>query len=243
LPLEVSTSPMTSFYCLLAHSLLFLMGTPVICNVYDLHPYNKYVYWMGLGAFHAGIEVEGTEYSFGFVDSDSTGVFTCEPRQAEGATYRESMVMGYTSKSGWQIDNLVAEMKLRYRGHDYHMYLNNCITFSDDLCFQLTGAHLPAWLSRLPHIANSITCCLPKYLRGPYPVLTEDADSGNEKAPILPPKGGATLTIPVADSPSHGNPVPPAAARVLGTTTTTATTTTSSHDDGSVPNSSNSAVL
>lgn len=32
-------------------------GYPVKLNVYDLHPYNKFVYWMGLGAFHAGIEV------------------------------------------------------------------------------------------------------------------------------------------------------------------------------------------
>lgn len=32
-------------------------GYPVKLNVYDLHPYNKYVYWMGFGAFHAGVEV------------------------------------------------------------------------------------------------------------------------------------------------------------------------------------------
>lgn len=28
-------------------------------NVYDLHPYNKYCYWMGLGAYHAGVEILG----------------------------------------------------------------------------------------------------------------------------------------------------------------------------------------
>ena len=126
------------------------------------------------------------EWSFGFVDSDATGVFSCEPRCAEGAVYRESMLMGYTSKSGWQLDNLIAEMQLKYRGHDYHMYLNNCISFSDDLCFQLTQRHIPSWLNRLPHIANSISCCLPRYLRGPYPLFDDDSsDTGDsEKAPI-----------------------------------------------------------
>lgn len=41
-------------------------GYPVKLNVYDLHPFNKYVYWMGLGAFHAGIEVllRGIPYLF-----------------------------------------------------------------------------------------------------------------------------------------------------------------------------------
>lgn len=28
-------------------------------NVYDLHPYNKYGYWLGLGVFHAGVEFLG----------------------------------------------------------------------------------------------------------------------------------------------------------------------------------------
>lgn len=32
---------------------------PVYLNVYDLHPYNKYGYWLGLGAFHAGVEIDG----------------------------------------------------------------------------------------------------------------------------------------------------------------------------------------
>ena len=150
-------------------------------------------------------------------------------------------MMGYTSKSGWQIDNLIAEMKLRYRGHDYHMYLNNCITFSDDLCFQLTNKHVPAWLNRLPRCANRITCCLPRYLRGPYPATAEGSESGNEKVPILPPKANNSgFAIPSGDSSSKK--IPAGAAKILGTSSTTSTT---EDDDGSVPKStsSSSAVL
>lgn len=236
---------------------------------------------MGLGAYHAGIECDGvglsprtclvlspinpilsshctaraaTEWSFGFVDSDATGVFSCEPRCADGAVYRESMLMGYTSKSGWQLDNLIAEMQLKYRGHDYHMYLNNCITFSDDLCFRLTQRHIPSWLNRLPHIANSISCCLPRYLRGPYPLFDDDSSDSvdSEKAPILPPTAsdsaaGGRLTIPRGD-PRRPDYVPPAAAKKLGvdaapgtTTTTTTTAAARSDGDGAVP--STAAVL
>lgn len=30
--------------------------TPVYLNVYDLTPMNGYVYWVGLGVFHSGVE-------------------------------------------------------------------------------------------------------------------------------------------------------------------------------------------
>lgn len=28
-------------------------------NIYDLHPHNKYYHWLGLGAYHAGVEFLG----------------------------------------------------------------------------------------------------------------------------------------------------------------------------------------
>lgn len=160
------------------------------------------------------------------MDTDDTGVFSCEPRCAGGATYRESIVMGYTNKSGWQLENLIAEMQLEYRGHDYHMHLHNCITFSDDLCYRLTQKHVPAWLNRLPHIAHALRCCLPRYLRGPYPVFDDDSSGScdsplmaNEKTPFMPPRGNTSssrITIPRGDPRSHSDAVPPAAAKRLG---------------------------
>ena len=38
---------------------------PVILNVYDLSPQNKYTYCCGLGIYHSGVEVYGVEYAFG----------------------------------------------------------------------------------------------------------------------------------------------------------------------------------
>jgi hypothetical protein len=35
-------------------------GTPVLLNVYDLTPVNDYLYWLGFGVFHSGIEGIGS---------------------------------------------------------------------------------------------------------------------------------------------------------------------------------------
>lgn len=30
--------------------------TPIYLNVYDISPINKYLYWLGLGIYHSGIQ-------------------------------------------------------------------------------------------------------------------------------------------------------------------------------------------
>lgn len=40
-------------------------GAEVIVHVYDLSPVNDYSYDFGVGAFHSGVEVMGTEYTYG----------------------------------------------------------------------------------------------------------------------------------------------------------------------------------
>jgi deubiquitinase DESI2 len=56
-------------------------GANVIINVYDLSQVNAYSYEFGVGAFHSGVEVMGTEYTFGGHESSSSGIFTHAARQ------------------------------------------------------------------------------------------------------------------------------------------------------------------
>ena len=69
-------------------------GSEVLVHVYDLTPMNQYIWDFGVGAFHSGVEVQGTEYTYGGHQSSSSGVFTHSPKAAPSAAYRTSISMG-----------------------------------------------------------------------------------------------------------------------------------------------------
>ncbi|EUD72626.1 hypothetical protein YYG_02527 [Plasmodium vinckei petteri] len=69
----------------------------VYLNIYDLDPVSKVVNSVvksiGTGAFHAGVEVYGFEYSFGYIPGGQTGVMKTQPRYHPYHVYRESIPM------------------------------------------------------------------------------------------------------------------------------------------------------
>ncbi|VEV57659.1 PPPDE peptidase, putative [Plasmodium vinckei vinckei] len=70
----------------------------VYLNIYDLDPVSKVVNSVvksiGTGVFHAGVEVYGFEYSFGYIPGGETGVMKTQPRYHPHHVYRESIPMG-----------------------------------------------------------------------------------------------------------------------------------------------------
>lgn len=75
------------------------------------------------------------------------GVFATNPRQAPGTvTFREAIPMGETSLSPRQVYAVVQELGQQFRGNAYHLLQQNCNTFSDELCFRLTGLQAPPWV-------------------------------------------------------------------------------------------------
>mmetsp|Transcript_33480 Transcript_33480/g.64901 ORF Transcript_33480/g.64901 Transcript_33480/m.64901 type:complete len:320 (-) Transcript_33480:123-1082(-) len=104
------------------------------------------------GAFHTGVEVYGREWSFGMTFDDySTGVTWNAPKMNHDHSYRETLSMGYTSLSRKQVDKLVEEMKIKWKGCSYNMLSKNCHNFSDEFCFRLGVTRLPAWVNDLAY--------------------------------------------------------------------------------------------
>jgi len=134
----------------------------VALHVYDLVD-NSWLYWLGCGIFHSGVEVYGQEFAFGGHDQDSPGVFATPPTQAPGPVrWRERIVVGRTGLSPQETYDLVRMMGQEYKGNKYHLLQKNCNNFSADLCQRLTGNAAPAWINRAANMAVALHCLLPQ---------------------------------------------------------------------------------
>jgi hypothetical protein len=145
--------------------------TPVVLNVYDwsgrkaIVAMNKWA-CCGcggggvMGAFHAGVEVLGREYSFGWNDEGSTGVFWVEPKGAEalfGHRFRQRIVLGTVTVTMDELDEIVAQLEIEWMGYMYDMWHKNCNHFCDALGERLSAkstdgvelARIPIWVNRL----------------------------------------------------------------------------------------------
>jgi len=134
------------------------MKIPVYLNVYDLHHANSYGYFVGLGAFHSGVEIGDKEYAFGGHEYNFTGVYESTPRVVVGAAFRESILLGETSLTRTEIQNILNELSLDYVGVSYHPIKRNCNAFSNDLSLRLLNKPIPSYVNRLAYFGSFMTC-------------------------------------------------------------------------------------
>lgn len=104
---------------------------------------------LGTGAFHAAVEVHGTEWSFGAADDGQTGVFCNPPRACDMHSYRQVLDMGRTSLSEAEVGAVIRRMTAEWQGEDYDLLHCNCCHFSDELCRQLGVGPAPSWVLSL----------------------------------------------------------------------------------------------
>lgn len=140
-------------------------SSPVYLNVYDLTTVNKYIYWLGVGVFHSGIEVYGAEYAFGAHECPSSGVFEVEPKSCPGFTYRRSVLLGTTNLTPSEFMHFIEDLSEKYHGDSYHLIAKNCNHFTDDVCRHLTGKRIPGWVNRLAKLGSFCNCLLPRNIR------------------------------------------------------------------------------
>lgn len=108
------------------------------------------------GIFHAGVEIFGLEWSFGFTEEDVTGVSYCVPRTHPQHTYRVTVKMGETEFRKTQVNALILKLMDTWRGCEYDLIHHNCLDYANDLCKELGVGRIPGWIDRFGRAASSL---------------------------------------------------------------------------------------
>lgn len=143
-----------------------LDGLPVFLNVYDvsngtniqllnaLIAHKNAPFKFG-GVFHAGVEIGGREWTFGFCN-DGTGVKWRAPRTDPQHHYRETVRLPNTRLSEAEVEKIVQRLCNEYMGATYSLLTRNCCHFAEELCQALGVGSLPAWVHRLHRVGDSL---------------------------------------------------------------------------------------
>jgi deubiquitinase DESI2 len=135
------------------------MSTKVILNIYDLSPMNEYLYPIGFGIYHSGIEMMGVEYTF----ASGAGIFHHSPHDVPNATFRERIELGQYDGTSHELNIILDELRLtKFGPDDYHIIQRNCNHFSNILCYKLLQKRIPGYVNRFADIGMCCSCLLPK---------------------------------------------------------------------------------
>eukprot|EP00441_Pelagodinium_beii_P017297 CAMPEP_0197661554 /NCGR_PEP_ID=MMETSP1338-20131121/51523_1 /TAXON_ID=43686 ORGANISM="Pelagodinium beii, Strain RCC1491" /NCGR_SAMPLE_ID=MMETSP1338 /ASSEMBLY_ACC=CAM_ASM_000754 /LENGTH=303 /DNA_ID=CAMNT_0043239123 /DNA_START=54 /DNA_END=965 /DNA_ORIENTATION=+ len=113
-----------------------------------------------IGIYHAGIEVYGQEWSFQYFedtwnDPSISGLIRCRPKSMRGYEYQESLNLGRTPLSEFEVDRLLLNLNSEWPANSYHLTHRNCITFAQQLAILLKPPQpFPAWLLGVLEASN-----------------------------------------------------------------------------------------
>jgi hypothetical protein len=191
------------------------LGSPVTLNVYHLNDgweqSNKIstnIFGIG-GAFHAGVEVHGLEWTFGCEEGISCGL----PRSQEVHVYHESILLGETPLSAQEVQQVIQEMRQSWIKQDYEMLENNCCNFAEALSQELVGEPIPAWVARFPTMISQAAFHLDNIID--VKKIVQDMTVG-EQSPVSSPAKVDLMhvqSLPQAQLPSHSRATRPSRMR------------------------------
>lgn len=138
-----------------------LLPSTVLLHVYDLNEgvkrYNEVLAFssdrMAVGgAFHVGVEVFGSEWSYG-----SYGVCGALPRAATGHVYQCSIHLGPTALALMDFASVLHELCDDWGAADYQVLGHNCCSFAAEMVERLGVGPMPPWVNRFARLGQEAT--------------------------------------------------------------------------------------
>eukprot|EP01035_Chromulina_nebulosa_P019696 gene19696-25618_t len=129
----------------------------IYLNVYDISEQNSLLFNLGLGFYHTGVVIDGSEYTF-----SQSGVFSHTPRDLNGspAAFRENIKLGTYNGSSQDIQSIISDLRSVFKGSDYHIVNRNCNSFSNELSLRLLGKEIPSYINRMANIGSYFSCLI-----------------------------------------------------------------------------------
>lgn len=139
--------------------------TEIHLNVYDLVDNNNlYVY--GLGIYHSGLQIGGTEYTFG-----REGAFEHEPQKAPAVPLRDSIFLATIELPRDRIVSIVDEVSKEFNTQKYHLLNRNCNHYAKalyeriiDRCGRIAkekSTPIPGYVNRMAWLGSKFRCLIP----------------------------------------------------------------------------------
>lgn len=129
------------------------------------------------GVFHAGVEVNGLEWSYGMSSCETMPGISCvEPRTHPAHRYRQTVQLRNTKMSAEEIADLLTQLIEDYPGDDYDLLRRNCCHFADDFCRRLGAGRIPGWIHRLARVGARVDGALQMVTGRKLLQLDEDSD-------------------------------------------------------------------
>lgn len=177
-------------------------------NIYDLSPANDYLFPIGLGLYHSGLEISGREYSYG---SGGSGIFETSPKEAPGARFRCQVELGSFDGGTKELNQALDDLRSSggFGSNGYNLMKRNCNHFCNALSWRLLRKPIPAYINRLADVGNFCSCLLPKQLLEDSPVGGGDTGSQSFVVPTrasMNRGGNLTSSVFVGKGHSLGGP-------------------------------------
>ena len=160
----------------------------MLLNIYDLSPANDYLFPVGLGLHHSGVEIDRREYSFG---SGGSGIFEGAPKEVPNARFRCQVDMGSFDGGSKELNQALDELRSSGFGpNDYNLVRRNCNHFCQALCMKLLQKPIPGHVNRIAAIGDCCSCLLPRNMLQDSPVggSSPGGTNGSSSSFLVPTK-------------------------------------------------------